>query len=166
MGREEIVRAVRGSDCFKLEAAYLARGGFEVAGEPRLVKDLEGRNVRLIFPTRVNRVEEGVVVALVCLFDSAEGRNLYAHSIFAGPSVNASLQSLFVPPSQAKPQPGIEGNKAIMKFVAWKQAAWIKFLNDELQLNTKEASAIWIESFWKALDRMYGGGNLVEPATA
>ncbi len=78
------------------------------------------------------------------------------------PNVNASLGNLFVPAAQAKPQPGIEGNKAILKFVAWKQAAWSKFLNDELEMGQDKASRIWIENFWKALDRMYGGNSLLE----
>lgn len=88
----------------------------------------------------------------------------YTHAIFAGPGVHASLKSLFVPATQAKPQPGVDGNKAILKFVAWEEAAWSKFLNDELDMGTESASAIWIANFWKALDRMYGGGNLLDPA--
>jgi len=49
-----------------------------------------------------------------------------------------------------------------MKFVAWKEAAWVKFLNDELELGNEEASAIWLDSFWKALDRLFGTGHLVD----
>ena len=48
-----------------------------------------------------------------------------------------------------------------MKFIAWKAAGWSKFLNDELAIGTEEASRIWLDNFWKALDRMYGGGNLI-----
>ena len=165
MDREQIISAVRGSECFKAEASYIARGGFETAERPRLLKQLENDKVRLIFPTRTSVIEEGVVVALVCLFDLTDTRNRYAHAIFAGPTVNASLRNLFVPAAQAKPQPSDAGNKAILKFVAWKQAAWSKFLNDELEMGNEEASAIWIENFWKALDRMYGWGNLLESAT-
>ncbi len=46
---------------------------------------------------------------------------------------------------------------SIFEFVAWKQAAWSKFLNDELEMGQDKASEIWIENFWKALDRTYGG---------
>jgi hypothetical protein len=69
---------------------------------------------------------------------------------------------------QTLPQPGKAGEKAIAQFVAWKEAAWVKFLNDELELGTETASAVWIANFWKALDRMFGGGHLVEydPAAA
>lgn len=164
MDQEQIILAVRESHCYQAEVAYLGRGGFEVATRPGLLKLLENQSVRLIFPTQVRRVDEGVAVGLVCLYDLAEKVNVYAHAIYAGPCVNASLRSLFVPQTQAKPQPGLEGNKAIAKFVAWKQAAWSKFLNDELAMNTEQASAIWIENFWKALDRMYGGGNLLAAA--
>lgn len=161
MERDEIIRRVRESACFKAEASYLARGGVEVADRPRLFKYLEREKVRLIFPTLVAQIEEGVAVAMVCLFDLAENVNVYAHAVFAGPGANASLRSLFVPAAQAKPQPGIKGDKAILKFVAWKQAAWGKFLTDELEFGTEHAAKDWITNFWKALDRMYGGGNLL-----
>ena len=164
MDREQIIGAVRESECFKAEVACLAGGGFEVPRAPRLLKVLENEKVRVVFPTQVRVVEEGVVVALVCLYDLIAGINVYAHAIFAGPDVNASLKSLFVPTTQAKPQPGVEGNKAILKFVAWKRAAWSKFLNEELDVGTESASAVWIANFWKALDRMYGGGNLLDQA--
>ena len=53
------------------------------------------------------------------------------------------------------------GEAAIAQFVAWKEASWTKFLNDELLLGTETASSLWIATFWKALDRMFGGGHLV-----
>ena len=57
-------------------------------------------------------------------------------------------------------QPGLAGDKAVLHFVAWKQAAWGRFLMDELELGTKEASALWLRSFWKAMDRLFAGGVL------
>jgi len=166
MEREETIRRVRESACFRAEAGYLARGGVEIDDRPRLFKYLEHEKVRLIFPTSVTQIDEGVAVAMVCLYDRAENVNVYAHAIFAGPGANASLRSLFVPATQAKPQPGIEGDKAILKFVAWKQAAWGKFLNEELAHGTERASKDWIANFWNALDRMYGGGNLLAMAAS
>lgn len=159
--REGIIAAVVGSECFKTESAWMARGGFEVSARPRLFKILEKDMARVVFPTRVTQVDEGSAVALICLYSIPEQLTVYAHAAFAGPGSNTSLRSLFNPPTQTKPQPGIEGNQAILKFVAWKAASWGKFLNDELALGTDEASHIWIENFWKALDRMYGGGNLL-----
>lgn len=164
LSNNDIIAAVAQSEVFKAEAACLARGGFEVRPRPRLFKHLEKNLVRLIFPTLVSEVDEGTAVGLICLFDQNQSRNVYAHAVFAGPTSNASLRSLYNPPTQAKPQPGDMGNRAILKFVAWKQAAWTKFLNDELELGTPRASTIWLESFWKALDRMYGGGNLLPDA--
>lgn len=163
--REAIIRAVTESACFRTECACLERGGFSIAHRPRLFKRLENDKVRLIFPTTVTEIDFGVGVGLVCLYDLVDRVNLYAHAMFAGPDVNTSLKSLFVPATQAKPQPGLEGNKAILKFAAWKAAAWNKFLTDELELGAARASLTWIESFWKALDRMYGGGNLLGPET-
>ena len=156
-----ITADIRGSACFQTEAAWLTRGGFAVADHPRLLKQLENELVRVIFPTQVTQVEEGTAVGLICLYSLKDRTTIYAHAVFAGPTANASLRSIFNPPNQAKPQPGIEGNKAILKFVAWKAAAWSKFLNEELELGTADASKIWLGNFWKALDRMYGGGNLL-----
>ena len=156
----EIVQRVVSSECFKAEAAYVKRGGIEVSPLPRLFKRIDDRFVRLIFPTSVTEVDEGVVVAMVCLWDHQEGCNVYAHCISAGAGSNAQLRALYSPLGQVKPQPGVEGDKAVVKFIAWKQAAWGKFLNEELETGTVAASQRWIESFWKALDRMYGGGNL------
>jgi hypothetical protein len=140
---------------------YIARGAYEVADHPRLFKHLEHGLVRVVFPTTVTEVVEGTVVALVCLFDLRERYNIYAHTICAGPGVNVLLSAWFSQMPQALPQPGKDGEKAIARFVAWKEAAWVKFLNDELELGTEEASAVWVAHFWKALDRMFGGGHLV-----
>lgn len=158
----EIISAVVHSSCFITEAAWLARGGFPIRPAPRLFKHLENGLVRLIFPTQVTEVDEGTAVGLVCLFDQRPAQTIYAHAIFAGPTSNASLRSIFNPPTQAKPQAGDAGNRAIVKFVAWKQAAWNRFLCDELDLGPAPASRTWLSAFWKALDRMYGGGNLLD----
>lgn len=160
--RGEIVAEVAQSACFITETAWLARGGFPIRPTPRLFKFLENDLVRLIFPTTVAEVDEGTAVGLVCLYDLKQSQTIYAHAIFAGPSSNASLRSIFNPPTQAKPQPGEAGNRAIVKFVAWKQAAWNRFLCEELDLGAAAASQAWLGAFWKALDRMYGGGNLTD----
>lgn len=156
-----IIDEIRSSACFLTESAWLARGGCNVSQTPRLFKLLENDMVRAVFPTESVEVDEGTAIGLICLYSIRERSTVYAHAVFAGPTSNASLRSIFNPPNQTKPQPGIEGNKAIVKFVAWKAAAWGKFLNEELSLGTAEASRIWLDSFWKALDRMYGGGNLI-----
>lgn len=157
----DVIKDICNSACFKTESAWLARGGFPVADRPRLFKVLENELVRVVFPTTVTEVDEGTAIGLICLYSLRDRNTVYTHAVFAGPTANASLRSIFNPPNQAKPQPGIEGNKAIVKFIAWKAASWGKFLNEELALGTAEASRTWLDSFWKALDRMYGGGNLV-----
>lgn len=160
MNDETIIARTVESGCFQAEAGYLRRGGLAVADKPRLLKHIDNRFVRMIFPTTAREVDDGTVVAMVCLWDADEQINVYAHCISAGPGVNAQLRALYSSLGQVKPQPGVEGDKASVKFVAWKQAAWGKFLNEELELGTAAASQRWIENFWKALDRMYGGGNL------
>jgi hypothetical protein len=157
-----LVEQTVASDAFRVEAAYLRRGGISVSPRPKLLKQIDDRFTRMIFPTDVKEVDDGTVVSMVCLWDARENLNVYAHCISAGPGANAQLRALYSPLNQVRPQPGIEGDKAIAKFIAWKQAAWGKFLNDELDLGTAAASTRWITSFWKALDRMYGGGYLRE----
>lgn len=158
-----IAKVVSG-EAYLAEKAALARSGINVAAKPGLMKQLQNQKVRLIFPTDVRVVEEGTAVGLVCLFDQETDINVYAHPVFSGPTVNTALRSLFVPEAQAQPQPGVDGYKARAKFTAWKAAAWSRFLNDELDMGADAASAIWLRSFWKALDRMYGGGNLLTDA--
>ena len=160
MTDKEIVERVVKSECFRAEAAYLRRGGIETGTQPGMLKHIDDRYVRLIFPMNTRDLDDGTVVAMVCLWDVRENLNVYAHCISAGPGVNAQLRSLYSPLNQVKPQPGMEGDKAVAKFIAWKQASWSKFLNEELELGNAEASKRWLASFWKALDRMYGGGNL------
>ncbi|MDX2192747.1 MAG: hypothetical protein NW201_05300 [Gemmatimonadales bacterium] len=156
-----ITRAITSSENFQSELRYVARGGYRVAAEPRLFKVLENDVVRVVFPTDVTEVGEGTIVALVTLYDLRKDENIYAHTITAGPGVNILLRAIHTPMPVALPQPGKDGERAIGKFVQWKEAAWVKFLNDELELGTEGASAIWIGNFWKALDRMFGGGHLV-----
>jgi len=161
MTDNEIIQRTVSSECFRAEAAYLQRGGIETATQPDLLKHIDDRFVRLVFPTSSRELDDGAVVAMVCLWDKRENINVYAHCISAGPGVNAQLRSLYSPLNQVKPQPGMEGDRAVTKFIAWKQGAWGKFLNEELELGAAEASKRWLASFWKALDRMYGGGNLL-----
>ncbi|MFZ5623142.1 MAG: hypothetical protein ACOY71_01755 [Gemmatimonadota bacterium] len=56
---------------------------------------------------------------------------------------------------------GERGQAAIRKSVAWKEASGTRFLNGESESGTAEALALGIANFWKTLDRMFGGGWLV-----
>ena len=161
MDRETIVRLVRESDAFQGEARYLERGGYQLTEQPRLFKHLEDDLVRVVFATNVTEVVEGTVVAMVTLYDQRQKYNIYAHTICAGPRVNVMLNSRHSQMPQAMPQPGALGEAAIARFIGWKDAAWGKFLNEELLYGPETASAIWIASFWKAMDRMFGLNTLV-----
>jgi hypothetical protein len=158
--RDQIVRKVLQSECFANETAYVERAGFRVRRELRLYKDLEGDTVRVVFPVDCDLLEEGAVVAITCLFDRKTDHNLYAHTICAGPGANPTLKAVHSPLGRATPQPGIVGDKAVLQFVEWKKAAWGKFLCDELEVGNKEAAAQWTRGFWRALDRLFGGGVL------
>ena len=159
--RDHIVAAIRASGNFQSEVRYVGRGGYVVADSPRLFKHLEHGLVRVVFPTTATEVSEGTVVAMVCLWDSNQEYNIYTHTICAGGGVNILLRAMDHPLPQALPQPLPDGPRAIRQFVAWKEASWVKFLNDELEMGNARASRRWIASFWKALDRMFGGGNLL-----
>jgi hypothetical protein len=161
MTKKAIISAVRSSECFKAEVAYAERGGYTVGREPRLYKELEDDQVRVVFPVDNARIEEGSVVAITCLYDKRQQVNIYGHAICAGPGTNALLRAIYAPLGKATAQPGMGGEKATLHFVQWKQAAWGKFLNDELELGPERASAIWTRNFWKALDRMFAGGVLM-----
>jgi hypothetical protein len=106
-------------------------------------------------------MEEGTVIAITCLYDKDKGYNIYGHTIIAGPGTNGLLRAVYAPLGGAHPQAGNAGPKAVNQFVAWKQVSWGKFLNEELEIGVEEASKRWIRSFWKALDRLFGGGYLL-----
>lgn len=159
--KEEVIEAVRESACFQAEVAYAGRGGYAVEDEPRLYKELKNGLVRVVFPTTETNLEEGSVIAITCLFDRKTGENIYGHTICAGPGVNALLRAIHSPLGKALPQPGEVGEKAVLHFVALKQATWGRFLVEELEHGNTRASANWLRSFWKGLDRMFGGDVLL-----
>ena len=158
--RERIIEACRSSACFESEEAYAAAGGYGVVADCRLYKELPDGLVRVVFPTDAAELEDGAVVAITCLYDRKKERNVYAHTICAGPGANPTLRAVHSPLGRVTPQPGVAGDKAVLHFVQWKQAAWGRFLNDELELGNKQASAVWLRNFWKALDRLFAGGVL------
>lgn len=161
--REQIVQEIVESGPFTGERKYVERGGYTVSLEPRLFKVLYDNNlVRVVFPTDCREVSEGAVVCITTLFDMARRETLYGHIICAGPGVNTLLKAKDNPMPPAPPQAPPEGERQVRRFVAWKEASWVKFLNDDLELGNDVAGTLWIASFWKALDRMFGGGYLID----
>lgn len=163
-----IVQACLDSECFKAEKHYAERSGHHtIEATPRLYKVLDRDRsrdehlVRVVFPAADQLIELGSVLAITCLYDLERQYNIYGHVICAGPGVNGLLKAVHAPMGSAHPLPGIEGERAIMHFVDWKRAEWDRFLIDELDRGRKAASATYIENFWKALDRMFGGGYLL-----
>ena len=159
--RETIVQACLESEAFKAEVIYAERGGhYTVSRDVRLFKVLEDDMLRVVFPVQCGNLEVGSVLAITCLYDTKENYNIYGHTICAGPGVNTLLKSIHAPLGSAHPQPGVLGEKAILRFVAWKEAAWSKFMTEDLDLGSAAASELFVRDFWKALDRMFGGGTL------
>ncbi|MBI2424109.1 MAG: hypothetical protein HYV27_14860 [Candidatus Hydrogenedentes bacterium] len=159
--KETIIQAVRDSECFKAEVIYAERGGYKIALEPRLYKVLEDDLVRVVFPAAPSYMEEGTVLAVTCLYDRAKGYNIYGHTICAGAGVNVLLRAVYAPLGGAHPQSGNAGPKAIMKFTEVKKGLWGRFYLEDLELGNAEAGARYVRGFWKALDRMFGGGVLM-----
>lgn len=165
--QQHIVQACLDSECFKAEVHYAERSGHHrILRAPRLYKKLdrdEARGeqlVRVVFPAADQLIELGSVLAITCLYDLDRGYNIYGHVICAGPGVNGLLKAIHAPMGSAHPQPGAAGERAIMHFVEWKRAEWDRFLIDELDRGRRAASELHIQNFWKALDRMFGGGYL------
>ena len=166
--RDRIVQACLDSECFKAEVHYAERSGHhKILRAPRLYKVLDydtGRGehlVRVVYPAADQLIELGTVLAITCLYDLDREYNIYGHVICAGPGVNGLLKAIHAPMGSAHPRPGADGERAIMHFVDWKRAEWDRFLIDELARGRQAASDLYIENFWKALDRMFGGGYLL-----
>jgi hypothetical protein len=159
--KQRIIDEVRASECFKAEVRYAARGGYETELEPRLYKELDGGLVRVVFPAKPSYMEEGTVFAVTCLYDNNDKYNIYGHTICSGPGVNTLLKNVFAPLGGAHPQSGNAGPKAILKFVEVKRALWNRFLIEDLELGNEKAGARLVQGFWTALDRMFGGGHLM-----
>lgn len=166
--RDRIVRACLSSACFQAETHYAERSGHhKILREPRLYKLLDRditrdeQLVRVVFPAADQLIELGSVLAITCLYDLEREYNIYGHVICAGPGVNGLLKAIHAPMGSAHPRPGVEGERAVMHFVDWKRAEWDRFLIDELARGRREASGLYIENFWKAMDRMFGGGYLL-----
>lgn len=159
--RQTIIDAVRESECYKAEVRYAERGGYQIEGEPRLYKNLEENLVRVVFPARPSCMEEGAVLAITCLYDRAAEYNIYGHTICAGSGTNVLLKCFFAPLGGAHPQAGNAGPKAIQQFLAVKQALWNRFVLEDLDIGNVKAGERYVQGFWTALDRMFGGGVLM-----
>lgn len=166
--KERIIQACRDSEGFRTEKIYAERSGsHKISLLPRLYKKLdrdEARGetlVRVVFPAEDQLIELGTVIAVTCLYDLDNAYNIYGHVICAGPGVNGLLKAIHAPMGSAHPQPGAAGERAVMHFVDWKRAAWDQFLLAELDHGREYASALYLQNFWKAMDRMFGGGHLL-----
>jgi hypothetical protein len=159
---KRVVQACLDSDGYRAEVRYTERyPEYKVSREPRLYKVLHDGHVRVVFPVECGPIQLASVVAITCLYDIEKGYNVYGHTICAGPGVNVLLKAIHAPLGNANSQPGLLGERAVLRFVDWKRAAWDKFLLDELDLGSEAASDIWKRNFWKALDRLFGGGYLL-----
>lgn len=162
LNRETVARAIVESENFRCEEEYIARGGFKVAHAPRLFKELEDGQMRVNFPTLVEEIDEGTPLCIVTLYNPARNMTVYCNPILAGPVVNPCLRYFNSALSKPHPQPGEAGYAAITQFQQWKEAAWMRFRLEELDLGKRAASQNFIHSFWHGLDRLLGGGALVE----
>lgn len=159
--RDRVIQTILDSDGFRAETIYTERHpAYKVHRQPRLYKVLHDGLVRVVFPVECGTIQLASIVAITTLYDIEKEYNIYGHTICAGPGVNGLLGAIHAPLGNANPQPGLDGEKAVLRFVDWKRAAWDKFLTDELDLGSEQAGDIWVRNFWKALDRLFDGGHL------
>jgi hypothetical protein len=158
---ERIVQATLDSPAYQAEKNYVEQcEGYTVIERVRLFKHLEENLVRVVFPVECGPLELGSVIAVTCLYDLDKDYNIYGHTICAGPGANTLLRAIHAPLGNAHPQPGEEGQKAIMRFVDFKRALWDRLLLESLDLGEQQATEHFVRDFWKSLDRMFGANTL------
>ncbi len=129
--------------------------GQEIEPVPILWKTMPGPSLRAMFPVSGERIEKGVIVSIVVLYDLNKSRTLYAHPMHAGPDVNPLLKHLDGPMNGPKSQPGADGDKATRRILEHKQALWERFRTESETLGIMEASRRWRSGYYWALRRLY-----------
>ncbi|MFQ5500936.1 MAG: hypothetical protein ACE5EQ_01390 [Phycisphaerae bacterium] len=129
--------------------------GQEIEPVPILCKTLPGPSLRVMFPVSGDRIERGVIVSVVVLYDLKQSRTLYAHPMHAGPDVNPLLKHLDGPMNGPKSQPGADGDRATRRILEHKRALWERFLSERETLGILEASRRWRSGYFWALRRLY-----------
>lgn len=151
----EITAVVLASAPMRALGFVLDRQGLHVEPQPIVYKDLSDTLVRLIFAVIGGRIEDGAVVALVCLFDREQDRTLYAHPMHAGAEVNPLVRHPGGPMAAPKPQADADGERANRRIIEHKKALWDRFLQERTQIGETQAGQRWRDGYYWALQRLY-----------
>jgi len=151
----DAVEAVVASEIWKTEKAYALRGGWDVLEHPRLVRNLEGGKLQMIFPTDAALIEGGSLVAVSVVFSIDRREPIFAHCLSAGPE--PEIQFLLGDAALGLPRPCKDASQARQRYAAWRSDAWSQFWLDELEQGIAYASERWLRELWIALDDLFGG---------
>lgn len=165
LSREEkdMVAVVVGSASWQIEKAYARRGGFGASDTPRLIQGLEGGCQQVVFPTDARLLRGGCLVGVAVTYDGHTEQVLHAECLSFGPEAEAVFLHGETGLGLPLPQPGEDGLRARRAYVSWRRDAWTRFWLDDLEMGLSGASWRWLESFWPALERLFGGNRLRGP---
>jgi hypothetical protein len=152
----EIVAAVTSADLWQLEVAYVRRGGFVMATVPRLARHLDHRFTIVVLPTTVEFLHEGAIVGVAAWYDRYTHRVRYVHVLTAGSEPEPIL--VHGDRELGLPSAGHE-SQVSEDYVAWRASAWRRFWLDELEHGIGDASAAWLDTYWDAVRRLFGGAR-------
>lgn len=155
-----IVDRVVASRAWQIEAAYARRGGFAVNPSPRLLQDLDEEHVQAIFPTDAALLQGGSLVALSVIYHRPSACVIYAHCLSCGPEAEIIFLRGDTALGLPRPQEEPTVRSARRAYIDWRKNAWTRFWLDELEQGLSVASTRWRDSFWQALEDLFGGNKL------
>lgn len=154
--RNQLVDLVRASDEWKVETAYVGRGGFHILSDPVLVAGPAPGKVVAFFPSDVQVLNRGTIVGLAAHVDEVEQRVSYIHILCAGEEEEVQFMLGDRGLGLVAPQPGERGVEARSAYSTWRRSAWSTFWLNELELGLRPASCRWLSEYWKAISRLFG----------
>jgi len=145
---------LRASRAWRIETAYVARGGFTVGRSPVLAGQLADNAFVAAFPTDAEFIDGGIPVGLM-FYANGSGDVQHVHVLTAGPEPELALlhgdHALGLAPPQGAGAPA-----ARQEYVRWRAHAWSGFWLRELEEGLAAASRWWLAGYWEALARLFG----------
>ncbi len=155
-----IVADVLSSDEWRVESAYVQRGGFTVIEIPHLLKKLDSEFVQVVFPTNALLLQAGALVAVAFTSHLPSRRVVFSHCLCAGPEAEIHFMKGDVAFGLPRPQPGATGEDARSAYRSWRRSAWSQFWLNDLESGLAVASETWLQEFWVALEELFGGNDI------
>ncbi len=148
----DTVAAIRASKAWRIESAYARRGAFELGEQPRLVARVNGDWTLALFPTDVEILDGGSIVAAAAYYHEPSRETRWVQCLAAG----EEAETLFMSGDDALglPQPGGRHGRGPRRYAEWRRHAWSRFWLDELEIGVHAASQRWLASYWDALRKL------------